>query len=102
MGLFWEERMYFLQCWFYSPTAGYSSSILSPRSDQSNRNFASELGLSGSDFDEDSALSGEVSFNDFKDNDNDEPDVLASTAQAKEKQSQGKGLSSRTGWENPC
>ena len=67
---------------------GYSPSFLSPRSDESNRNLADELGLSfsGSDVEEDSVMSGEVSFDDVK-----EPKILTSTVKPQEEQQENKG-----------
>ncbi|XP_028398010.1 ankyrin repeat domain-containing protein 36A-like isoform X2 [Dendronephthya gigantea] len=68
---------------------GYSPSFLSPRSDQSNRNLADELGLSlsGSEIEEDSVMSGEVSFDDASNRD--EPKVLTSTVKPQGERIQG-------------
>ena len=72
---------------------GYSASFLSPRSDQSSRNLADELGLSlsGSEFDENSVMSGEVSFNDDGNESNNEPKILTSTAKPQVEGNQNKG-----------
>ncbi len=74
-------------------TPGYSPSFLSPRSDESNRNLADELGLSlsGSDLEDDSVMSGEVSFDDVKDSKN-EPKILTSTVKPQEQQNKGKWI----------
>ena len=85
------KRPHFL----YLTLSGYSPSFLSPRSDQSGRNLADELGLSlsGSDVDEDSVMSGEVSFDDVKHNNNNiDPEILTSTVKPKEGQNQSKGI----------
>lgn len=70
--------------------SGYSPSFLSPRSDQSNRNLADELGLSlsGSEVEEDSVMSGEVSFDDASNRD--ESKILTSTTKPQEKKIQSK------------
>ena len=65
---------------------------MSPRSDESNRNLADELGLSfsGSDLEEDSVMSGEVSLDEVKD-DSKEPKILTSTVKPREEQNESKG-----------
>ena len=75
----------------------YSQCFISPRSDQSSRNLADELGLSlsGSEVEEDSVMSGEISFNDVKHNNNNaDPEMLTSTMKPKEKKNISEGIDS--------
>ena len=93
--LSWVDRTFKQSYFLYLTLLGYSPSFLSPRSDQSGRNLADELGLSlsGSDVDEDSVMSGEVSFDDVKHNNNNiDPEILTSTVKPKEGQNQSKGI----------
>lgn len=78
-----------LSCFYYSV---HSPSFVSPRSDQSNRNLAKELGLSLSDTDleENSVMSGEVSFDEMNANAIGKQEVLTSTLKNKDEVNEGK------------